>query len=181
MQKDLFLNKKPKKDVSQAETEKNETERNDMSERRVRGLLGFFIDLLNWLRMYRQRDFWVQIVAVVVGVFLWIIFQGIGGAFTVFSVLALLGFIMTNIAWAISRKPYSCVIGGSVAYGLYNLAVGVVVHQQSLTDALLSVLIGVAYGFVFTWFAFAILYFVGLIRIGKPSKKRDVSGQSQIS
>ena len=102
-----------------------------MSETRVRGLLGFLIDILNWLRMYKQRDFWVQIATVIVGVFLWIVFQGVVGAIGVILVLVFLNFIMTNIVWAISRKPYSCVVGGSIGYGLYNFAVGVIVHRQS--------------------------------------------------
>jgi len=46
-----------------------------MSEKRVRGLLGFLIDVLSWLRMYKQRDFWIQIAVVLVGVFLWVIFD----------------------------------------------------------------------------------------------------------
>ena len=150
-----------------------------MSEKRVRGLLGFFIDILNWLRMYRQRDFWVQIAAVVVGVFLWIVFQGVSGALGVLLVLVFLSFIMTNIVWAISRKPYSCVIGGSIGYGLYNFAVGVIVYHQSLTSVLMNILVGVAYGFVFTWFAFAIFYFIGLIKVGKIGRKKEERKQPQ--
>ena len=145
-----------------------------MSEKEVRGLLGVFIDLLNWLRIYKQRDFWVQIAAVTVGVFLWIIIlpsEEIVGAIAATPTLILLNFIMTNIVWAISRKPYSCVIGGSAGYGLYNFAVGAIVHHLSLTEILKTILLGVIYGFVFTWFAFAIFYFIGLIKRGKKKEE----------
>ena len=142
-----------------------------MSEEKVSGLLGVLIDLLNWLRMYKQRAFWIQIAAVIVGIFLWVTFEGVFGAIGAVPVLVLLNFIMTNIVWAISRKPYSCVVGGSIGYGLYNLTVGVVVYHHTLTEVLRSLLIGLVYGFVFTWFAFAILYFVGLIKITKKKKE----------
>ncbi|UCE43578.1 MAG: hypothetical protein JSV57_04250 [Candidatus Bathyarchaeota archaeon] len=148
-------------------------EKDAASDKGVRGLLGFLIDVLSWLRMYKQRDFWIQIAAVAVGILLWIIFEGVDGAVRVFLILVFLNFIMTNITWAISRKPYSCVIGGSIGYGLYNLAVGAVVHHQSLTEILLNSIIGVAYGFVFTWFAFAIFYFIGLIKTGKKKEERQ--------
>jgi len=150
-----------------------------MSEEKVRGLLGVLIDLLNWLRMYKQRDFWIQIAAVIVGVFLWIIIlpgEEIVRAVAAVPVLVFLNFVMTNIVWAISRKPYSCVIGGAIGYGLYNLAVGVVVHHLPLTGALRSLLIGMVYGFVFTWLAFAIFYFVRLIKI---TKKKEENKQPQ--
>ncbi|UCC33300.1 MAG: hypothetical protein JSW53_05910 [Candidatus Bathyarchaeota archaeon] len=147
-------------------------ERGAASDKGVRGLLGFLIDVLSWLRIYRQRDFWVQIAAVAVGVLLWSIFEEVVGDIRVFVILGLLNFVMTNIVWAISRKPYSCVIGGSVGYGLYNLAVSAIEHHRSLTEVLLSSIIGVAYGFVFTWFAFAIFYLIGLIKRGKKREER---------
>ncbi len=150
-----------------------------LSEKGVRGLLGVFIDLLNWLRIYKQRDFWIQIAAVTVGVFLWIIIlpsEEIAGAIAAAPTLIFLNFIMTNIVWAISRKPYSCVIGGSIGYGIYNFAVGAIVHHLSLAEIPTNILIGVVYGFVFTWFAFAIFYFIGLI---KKSEKREEQMQSQ--
>jgi len=145
-----------------------------LSEKGVRGLLGFLIDLLNWLRIYKQREFWIQIAAVTVGIFLWIIIlpsEEIGGAIAATPTLIFLNFIMTNIVWAISRKPYSCVIGGSIGYGLYNFAVGAIVHHLSLIEILKSILLGVVYGFVFTWFAFAIFYFIGLIKRGKKKEE----------
>ena len=150
-----------------------------MSEKGVRGLLGVFIDLLNWLRIYRQRDFWIQIAAVTAGVFLWIFIlpsEDVVGAIAAIPTLILLNFIMTNIVWAISRKPYSCVIGGSIGYGLYNFAVGAIVYHLSLAEILLNILLGVVYGFVFTWFAFAIFYLVGLV---KMSRKAEEKKQSQ--
>ena len=146
-----------------------------MSEKGVRGLLGAFIDLLNWLRIYRQREFWIQIAAVTVGVFLWIIIlpsEETGGAIAATPTLIFLNFIMTNIVWAISRKPYSCIIGGSIAYGLYNFAVGAIVHHLSLTEILKSILLGAVYGFVFTWLAFAIFFFIGLIKRGKKEEEK---------
>ena len=141
----------------------------------MRGLLGVFIDILNWLRIYKQRAFWIQIAVVIVGVFLWIIIlpsEEIIGAIRAALILIFLGAIMTNIVWAISRKPYSCVVGGSIGYGLYNFAVGGMVYHLSLTEILLDILLGVAYGFVFTWFAFIIFYFIGLIKIGKKKEEQ---------
>lgn len=149
-----------------------------MSEKGLRGLPGVLVDLLRWLRIYRQRAFWIQIATVIVGVFLWIpLNEEVAGAIKAAPVLIFLNFIMTNIVWAISRKPYSCVIGGSIGYGLYNLAVGVIGYQHPLPQILLDILLGVIYGFVFTWFAFIIFYFVGLIKIGK---KKEEQKQSQI-
>ncbi len=141
----------------------------------MRGLLGVFIDILNWLRIYKQRAFWIQIAVVIVGVFLWIIIlpsEEIIGVIRAALILIFLGAIMTNIVWAISRKPYSCVVGGSIGYGLYNFAVGVIGYHLSLTEILLDILLGVAYGFVFTWFAFIIFYFIGLIKIGKKKEEQ---------
>lgn len=150
-----------------------------LPEKGVRGLLGVLIDLLSWLRIYRQRDFWIQIAAVTVGVFLWIIIlpnEEVVRAIAATPTLIFLTFIMTNIVWAICRKPYSCVIGGSIGYGLYNFAVGVIVHHLSLTEILKTILLGVVYGFVFSWFAFAIFYFVRLIKI---TEKKEEQKQSQ--
>ena len=144
----------------------------------MRGLLGALIDILNWLRIYRQRDFWIQIATVTVGIFLWIIIlpgEEVVGAIAATPTLIFLNFIMTNIVWAISRKPYSCVVGGSIGYGLYNFAVGVIVHHLSLTEILMYIFLGIVYGFVFTWFAFAIFYFVGLIKISKKKEEREQS------
>ena len=109
-----------------------------MSEKGLRGLPGVLVDLLRWLRIYRQRAFWIQIVTVIVGVFLWIpLNEEVVGAIMAAPILIFLNAIMTNIVWAISRKPYSCVIGGSIGYGLYNLAVGVIGYQHSPAKPLL--------------------------------------------
>lgn len=147
-----------------------------MSETKVRGLLGVLIDLLNWLRIYKQRDFWVQIASVVVGVFLWTILYQETLSSTAVLIVVFLSFIMTNIAWAISRKPYSCVIGGFLGYGLTYFAVSVVEYHQSLAGTLVSTLIGMAFGFIFTWFAFAIFYFIGVIKL---DKKKEAQKQPQ--
>jgi hypothetical protein len=151
-----------------------------LSEKGVRGLLGVLVDVLNWLRIYRQRDFWIQIAASVVGVFLWIIIlpgEEIVGAIAATPALVFLVFVMTNIVWAISRKPYSCILGGSIGYGLYNLAVGAIVYRNSLTSVFVDVLRGMLYGFVFSWFGFVVFYFLGLIK--RPQKKGEQK-QSQI-
>jgi len=150
-----------------------------LSEKSVRGLLGVFIDVLNWLRIYRQRAFWIQIAAVMVGILLWIGIlpdEEVTGAIAATPVLIFLNFIMTNIVWAISRKPYSCIAGGSIGYGVYNLAVGIIQHHLSQTEILLTMVLGMVYGFVFTWFAFIIFYFVGLIKLGA---KKEEQKQSQ--
>ena len=151
-----------------------------MSEKGVRGLLGVLVDVLNWLRIYKQRDFWIQIAASVVGVFLWIIIlpgEEIVGAIAAIPALVFLVFVMTNIVWAISRKPYSCILGGSMGYGLYNLALDAIAHHHALAEVLVDVLVGVIYGFVFSWFGFVVFYFLGLIK--RPQKKGEQK-QSQI-
>ncbi len=145
-----------------------------MSEKGVRGPLGVLADVLNWLRIYRQRDFWIQIAASVVGVFLWIIIlpgEEIVGAIAAIPALVFLVFVMTNIVWAISRKPYSCILGGSIGYGLYNLAVGVILHRNPLPMVLVDVFVGMIYGFVFSWFGFVVFYFLGLIK--RPQKEGE--------
>lgn len=148
-----------------------------MSEKGLRGLPGVLIDILNWLRIYRQRDFWIQIAAVIVGIFLWVpLNEKVIDAIAAAPILVLLNAIMTNIVWAISRKPYSCVIGGTIGYGLYNFAVGVIVHNHLLAQISLDILLGLVYGFVFSWFAFIIFYFIGLIKLGK---KKEEQNQSQ--
>jgi hypothetical protein len=147
-----------------------------LSEKGVRGLFGVFIDVLTWLRIYRQRDFWIQIAAVIVGVLLWVIIlpseEEIARGIAAAPILIFLNAIMTNIVWVIFRKPYSCVIGGSVGYGLYNFAIAVIVYHLSFMDILLNILLGVVYGFVFTWFAFIIFYFIGLIKIRKKEEPK---------
>ena len=154
-----------------------------LSEKRVRGLLGVLVDLLGWLRIYRQRVFWIQIAAVTIGVFLWIPLSAevitaerVAAAVAAAPILILLNAIMTNVVWAISRKPYSCVIGGSIGYGLYNFAVGAIQYSLSITDILVKIFLGMIYGFVFSWFAFIIFYFIGLIKI---VKKKEEQTQSQ--
>jgi hypothetical protein len=147
-----------------------------LSEKGLRGLPGVLVDILSWLRMYRQRAFWIQIAAAIVGVFLWIpLNEEVVGAIAAAPILIILNAIMTNVVWAISRKPYSCIIGGTFGYGLYNLAVGVIVHHLSLTEVLVNILLGMVYGFVFTWFAFIIFYFIGFIKMGKKKEEQKQS------
>ncbi len=141
-----------------------------MSEGEARGSLGVFADLVNFLRIYKERDFWIQIAATILGIFLWMIIlpsQEIFGAIAASPTLIFLNFIMTNIVWAASRKPYSCILGSSFGYGLYNLAVSVIVYHLSLSEILKSTFLGTVYGFVFAWFAFVIFNFVGLVKTKK--------------
>ena len=156
-----------------------------MSGKDARGLLAVLVDLLKLLRIYKQRDFWIQVAAGFVGIFLWVIVrEDIAGAIAATPSLFVLTFIMINVIWAGSQKPYSCVLGSLIGYGLYNLAVGVIVHHISITELLVAVFFGVIYGFVFSSFAFMIFNFLGLIKakqdkgsktIGKI-KKGDAEG-----
>ncbi len=146
-----------------------------MPQENVRGIFGFILDLLNWLRIYRQRDFWMQIVAALLGVLLWILIlppESVAGATAAFPSVAFLSFIMTNIVWAAVRKPYSCIIGSSVGYGLYNLAVGAIVYPLSLVELVTYVALGLVCGFVFSWFAFFILNMIGLIKMERRKQEQ---------
>ena len=143
-----------------------------MSKETPRGLLGFFVDLLNWLRIYKERDFWIQIAIVFVGIILWMVIlppEGMGGVVRALPSLFILCFIMTNITWAISRKPYSSIIGSLIGYGLYNIAVGIIVYRLSISDILVFTLLGTIYGLVFSWFAFTIFRLVGLVKFRKQN------------
>jgi hypothetical protein len=143
----------------------------------VRGILGGLIDLLSWLRIYTQRAFWIQIAAAIVGILLWIIIlpdESLGGAIAAFPTLVLLSFIMTNIVWAASKKPYSCIVGSSIGYGIYNLAVIAILRRDlSALDAVIYVLLGLVYGFVFSWFAFFIFTVLGLIKFERKKQGKD--------
>jgi hypothetical protein len=143
----------------------------------VRGILGGLIDLLSWLRIYTQRAFWIQIAAAIVGILLWIIIlpdESLGGAIAAFPTLVLLSFIMTNIVWAASKKPYSCIVGSSIGYGIYNLAVIAILRRDlSALDAVICVFLGVVYGFVFSWFAFFIFTVIGLIKFERKKRGKD--------
>lgn len=148
-----------------------------MPQENVRGSLGALIDLLNWLRIYKQRAFWIQIAATIVGILLWIVIlpdESLGGAITAFPTLVFLSFIMTNIVWAASKKPYSCIVGSSIGYGIYNLAViAILRHDLSALDAVIYVFLGVVYGFVFSWFAFFIFNVLGLIKFGRKKQEKS--------
>jgi len=147
-----------------------------LSQENVHGILGVLMDLLSWLRIYRQRDFWIQIAAAVVGILLWILIlpsESLAGATAALPILVFLSFIMTNVAWAASKKPYSCIVGSSIGYGLYNLAVGAIVYHRTVVEAITYVFLGVVYGFVFSWFAFFIFNIIGLIKIERKKQKQS--------
>jgi len=147
-----------------------------MSQGNLRGILGVLVDLLSWLRIYRQREFWIQIAAAIVGILLWILIlpsESLGGATAALPTIVFLSFIMTNVVWAASKKPYSCVVGSSIGYGLYNLAVGAIVYHLSVTEAITFVFLGVVYGFVFSWFAFFIFNVIGLIKMERKKQGKD--------
>jgi len=138
----------------------------------VRGILGVLIDLLSWLRIYRQRAFWIQIAAAIVGILLWIIIYP-NEAATVPTV-AFITFILTNVVWAASKKPYSCIIGSSIGYGLYNLAaIAINKPELSMLEAIFQVLLGVVVGFVFSWFAFFIFNILGLIKFERKKQGKN--------
>lgn len=154
-------------------------EETSLPQENVRGILGALIDLFNWLRIYKQRAFWIQIAAAIVGILLWIIVYPDEAA-TVPTV-AFITFIMTNVVWAASKKPYSCIIGSSIGYGIYNLAaIAINKPELSMLEAIFQVLLGVVVGFVFSWFAFFIFNAIGLIKFerkkqGKGSPASNVA------
>ena len=154
-----------------------------MSEQNVRGILGVLIDLLNWLRIYRQRDFWIQIAAAIVGIILWMLIlpgESLAGAAAALPTMIFLSFIMTNIAWAATKKPYSCIVGSSIGYGLYNLAVSAIVYRLAVLEAITYVFLGVVYGFVFSWFAFFIFNVLGLIKWRRGNQAK-ISSTSNVT
>ena len=147
-----------------------------MPQENVRGILGGLIDLLSWLRIYKQRAFWIQIAAAFVGILLWIFIlpdESLGGAIAAFPTLVLLSFIMTNVVWAASKKPYSCIVGSSIGYALYNLAVSAILYHLPIVAAITYVFLGVVYGFVFSGFAFFIFNFIGLIKWERKRQGKD--------
>ncbi|UCG94530.1 MAG: hypothetical protein JSW13_01880 [Candidatus Aerophobus sp.] len=137
----------------------------------ARGILVVFADLINWLKMYRERAFWYQIFATILGVLLWFLIAGILVHPISLAIIILIDSIMTNIFWASLRKPYSCVIGGSVGNGLYNFVAGALFHKHSGLEIVNDLVLGVVHGFVFTWFAFIIFYSLGLIKLRKKSEE----------
>jgi hypothetical protein len=144
-----------------------------LSQETPRGILGGLIDLLNWLRIYRQRAFWIQIAAAIVGILLWIlVFPEEAGAI---PTVAFISFIITNVVWAASKKPYSCIIGSALGYGIYNLAVIAIQKPPDLSslDSVMYVVLGVVYGFVFSWFAFFIFTVLGLIKFERKKQGKD--------
>ncbi|UCH31883.1 MAG: hypothetical protein JSV05_00305 [Candidatus Bathyarchaeota archaeon] len=143
----------------------------------VRGILAVLLDLLKFLRIYKQRDFWIQVAAGLAGVFLWMIVlpsEDIAGAVAAAPILIVLTFIMINIIWAGSQRPYACVLGSLIGYGLYNLAVSVIVHHLSITEILVAVIFGVIYAFVFSSFAFMIFNFLGLIKMKQEKGSKTI-------
>lgn len=155
-----------------------------MPQENVRGIFGVLIDLLSWLRIYRQRAFWIQIAATIVGILLWIVIlpsESLGGAISALPTLVFLSFIMTNVVWAASKKPYSCIVGSSVGYGLYNLAVSAIVYQTPVLEAIMYVFLGIVYGFVFSWFSFFIFNVVGLIKMERKKQGKDSPSSNMTS
>jgi hypothetical protein len=120
-----------------------------------------------------------------VGILLWIIIlpdESLGGALAAFPTLVFLSFIMTNIVWAASKKPYSCIVGSSIGYGIYNLAVIAILRRDlSTLDAIIYVFLGVVYGFVFSWFAFFIFTVIGLIKFERKKQAKDSPSSNEAS
>ena len=66
----------------------------------MRGILAVLMDLLTFLRIYKQRDFWIQVAAGLAGILLWMIVlpsEDIAGAVAAAPILIVLTFIMINI------------------------------------------------------------------------------------
>ena len=156
-----------------------------MANAATRGFAGVLADVLNWLRMYKQRAFWVQIGATISAVLLWVPF--VMGDLTpslVVNLIVVVSFlcsVVTNIVWAGLRKEYSCVIGTIIGFGLFYTAWGVVVrHFEDLMGILYMLLNGLVFGALFGYMAFLVFAISGLIHI--PRKRRlgaESSGEGQ--
>lgn len=139
------------------------------------GFAAVLADILNWLKIYRQRAFWVQIGATVSAVLLWVPF--IMGDLTpslLINLIAAVGFlcsIATNIVWAWLRKSYSCVIGTITGFGLYYMAWSALVPaSKELMQILFGLLMGFLNGALFGYMAFLVFAISGLIHF--PRKRR---------
>jgi len=142
----------------------------------ARGFGAFLADVLNWLKMYKQRAFWVQVGATVLAVLLWLPF--VGGDVTpgllvnLFVSVTFLCSVLTNIVWAGLRKSYSCVVGNIIGFGLFYAAWSVVVSPQArdLALVLTSLLKGFLVGALFGYMAFLVFAISGLISV--PRRRR---------
>ena len=156
----------------------------------ARGLSAVLVDVLNWLKIYKQRAFWVQIAATVSAVLLWIPF--VSGGFTeglVVNLIVVVSFlcsVVTNIVWAGLRKSYSCVVGTIIGFGLFYAAWGVIVRQlKDLMEILLMLLNGFVFGALFGYMAFLVFAISGLIsfprkrRLGSESSDERQSGPAE--
>jgi len=162
-----------------------------------RGLSAVLVDVLNWLKIYKQRAFWVQIGATVLAALLWAPFAiDVSAGFSVdvfavmvnlFATVAFLCSIVTNIVWAGLRKSYSCVVGAIVGFGLYYVAWSVFGPPQ-LRDSvgiLLVLLQGFLFGALFGYMAFLVFAISGIIsfprkrRLGSESSDERQSGPAE--
>ena len=146
----------------------------------TRGFAAVLVDILNWLKMYKQRAFWVQIAATVLAVLLWIPFVMDSTVGLLVNLVAIVGFlcsVVTNIVWAGLRKSYSCVIGTIIGFGLFYTAWGVIVLQfKDVMQILLGLLKGFLIGALFGYMAFLVFAISGIIYV--PRKRRLGFGSS---
>lgn len=146
----------------------------------TRGFAAVLVDILNWLKMYKQRAFWVQIAATVLAVLLWIPFVMDSTVGLLVNLVAIVGFlcsVVTNIVWAGLRKSYSCVIGTIIGFGLFYTAWGVIVLQfKDVMQILLGLLKGFLIGALFGYMAFLVFAISGIIYV--PRKRRLGFGAS---
>jgi len=152
-----------------------------MTKAATRGLSAVLVDVLSWLKIYRQRAFWVQIGATVLAVLLWIPFvldMTAGLLVNLIVILAFLCSVVTNIVWAGLRKSYSCVIGTIIGFGLFYTAWSVIVVQlKDLVQILLVLLQAFLIGALFGYMAFLVFAISGLIHI--PRKRRLGLGSTE--
>jgi len=155
-----------------------------MTKAASRGLAAVLVDVFNWLKIYKQRAFWVQIGATVLAVLLWAPFVSglptVGSLVNLVVTMALLCSILTNIVWAGLRKSYSCVMGTIIGFGLFYTAWSAIVpSQDSMPHPLLALLLGFVNGALFGYMAFLVFAISGLIHV--PRKRRLGLGSSEES
>jgi len=155
-----------------------------MTKAASRGLAAVLVDVLNWLKIYKQRAFWAQIAATVLAVLLWMPFvmgATAGSLVNLFVIVAFLCSVLTNIVWAGLRKSYSCVIGTILGFGLFYATWSVLVLlQRDLVQISLVLLQGFLFGALFGYMAFLVFAISGLISV--PRRRRlnsESSGENQ--
>jgi len=148
-----------------------------MTNAAARGFAAVLVDVLNFLKIYRQRAFWIQIGATVLAVLLWTPFVSVGGDFAAGLVvnlivsLVFLCSVVTNLVWAGLRKNYSCVVGTIIGFGLFYTAWSVVVLQlRDLVEIVSGLLKGFLVGALFGYMAFLVFAVSGLIFV--PRRRR---------